>query len=439
MTGGSPLRSFTRAAALAAALVALAPAAARAAWTSYDRPAQYGVTTQRDVPITMSDGVILDADVLSPDQPGRYPVLVEQTPYNKNTVDSSTTYGDLNYLVQRGYVVVVVDVRGTGSSQGTWDSFGTREQRDGYEVVDWAHRQPWSDGKVGLIGPSYMGLNQIYTAAQRPPGLKAIFPIVPMADGYRDITVSGGQANASFIPLWLGLVTGGSLVPPIYALDGNPADLVRAFTELVAHATGIGNFQTGSTISLITGGDLAYDGPYWKTRSPIEVVDKVNVPTFVVGGLHDLFQRGEPLLYERLKQHVNTRLLIGPWTHVDGSTGAGLPEGGVPESLPQIELRWFDHWLKGMNTSLGAIPRVTQWVWGDERFETEQDWPNVRLAPQRQYLHAAGTLTGSAPATPEPSDTMVQQPLSGVCTQSTGQWTAGLGSAIPCTQDDRID
>jgi uncharacterized protein len=158
-----------------------------------------------------------------------------------------------------------------------------------------------------------------------------------------------------------------------------------------------------------------------------------------VGGLHDLFQRGEPLVYERLKRHVNTRLLMGPWTHVDGSVGKGLPGNGVPESLSQIELRWFDHYLKGMKTGIGSIPKVTQWAWGDNRFETQRDWPDPRLAPTRQYLRAGKALSPRKPSTAEPSDQFVQNPVAGVCTESTTQWTAGLGGQLPCTDDNRSD
>ena len=431
------LRKIAFVAAFAGAL--LVPAIARADWTPYTRAAQYSTVTDKDVQITMSDGIKLDSDVIRPSAPGKYPVLVEQTPYNKSLVDSSTTFGDNTYFAQRGYVVVIVDVRGTGSSEGQWQSFDDREQRDGYEVTQWAASQPWSDGKVGLFGPSYMGLNQILTAAQHPNGLKAIFPVVPMADGYRDITYSGGEINSGFIPLWLGLVTGASLAPPTYALDGNPADLVQATTELAGHASGIAGFQLSTLVSGITGGDEAYDGPFWKTRSPIEVADKINVPTFIVGGLHDLFQRGEPILYERLKNRVNTRLLVGPWTHVDASVGQGLPGNGVPESLSEIELRWFDHYLKGMNTQIASIPKVTQWAWGDERFETQADWPDPRLSPTREYFRTGKTLSPNAPTSNEAPDQFVQNPVSGVCTQSTSQWTAGLAGQIPCTTDDRLN
>ncbi|MGH3503909.1 MAG: CocE/NonD family hydrolase, partial [Nocardioidaceae bacterium] len=152
------------------------------------RPATYGVAKTSNVAITMSDGVVLYADVYRPAGPdgkpaaGTFPVVLTQNPYNKSTpvLGFSNTY-----LVKRGYVDVVVDVRGTGSSHGTWSSFGKREQRDGYELVRWAHSRAWSNGKVALWGASYMAINQFFTAAQHPPGLKALFPIVPAGDVYR--------------------------------------------------------------------------------------------------------------------------------------------------------------------------------------------------------------------------------------------------------------
>jgi putative CocE/NonD family hydrolase len=396
-------------------------------WSPYTRPVQYPTTvTDKDVPITMADGTVLKANVTRPDAPGRFPVLVTQTPYGKDGAVILALGGGADALVQRGYVQVTVDVRGTGVSGGSWDSFGPSEQRDGYDVVEWAAAQPWSTGAVGLDGPSYMGLTQLYTAALRPPHLKAIFPVVPMADGYRDIVFSGGDINVAFIPLWLGLVTGGGLA----ATD--PATLLQ-------HVGGAFSFTAPTLLGSLTGsGSVAYDGPFWKTRSPIEVVDRIRVPTFVVGGLHDLFQRGEPLIYERLKSRVPTRLLMGPWTHVGGSSGEGLPRDGVP-SLSDLQLRWFDQYLKGIDTDVAAIPKVTQYAYGDERYETQADWPDPRLDPQRWYLRGGSALSRGAPAAGEASQSFVQHPLAGVCTMSTGQWTAGLGEPLPCFTDDRLN
>ena len=411
-----------------------ARAASTPAWTPYDRPAQYAVAVDQHISIQMSDGIVLNAVIRHPAAPGRFPVIVTLTPYNGT---NGAINVDNDYLVQRGYVQVVVDVRGTGESQGTWESFGTREQRDGYEVVEWAAGQPWSNGIVGMWGASYMAISQLFTAAQQPPHLKAIFPIVPMSDSYRDMVFPGGQNNTGFIPLWLALVSGGALIPPDYALDGNSADLARGLGELGQHALNMPGFAANSELQGMAG-NTAYDGLNWKSTSPLEVVDQIRVPTFVVGGEHDIFQRGEPLIYERLKSRVPTRLLIGPWTHTNASSGAGLPADGVP-SLDSIALRWFDQYLKGMETNIDAIPRVTQYVLGPGRWETGTDWPDPGLSPSRLYLAAGNKLDAAAPTLPGTPDTFLQNPVSGVCTQSTSQWSAGLLGAVPCTTDNRLD
>lgn len=443
MRGHAGIGRIVGACGLLVAALAL-PSSAQAAreWTEYDRPARFGVQTESNLPIEMRDGVLLRANVQRPAAPGEFPALIIQTPYNKDGGINTFLGGAAEYFTRRGYAVVTVDVRGTGASEGEWDSFGPKEQRDGAEVVAWTRRQPWSDGKVGLWGPSYMAITQLYTAAERPRGLKAIFPIVPLGDGYRDIVFSGGQVNVSFIPLWLGLVTAGGLTPSPNALD--PADplgsLASSLAALASHIEGAVSFQAATVLDATSGGTTAYDGPFWRARSPLEVLRRIEVPTFVTGGHHDLFQRGEPLVYERLKSRVPTHLLMGPWTHVGGSSGEGLPRDGVP-SLNSIALRWFDRWVMGKRkaTRIRTMPRVTQYVYGRERYRTFRDWPSPGLTPRRRYLQPGGGLGPQPPQAGGTPQTFLQQPLSGVCTQSTSQWTAGLGEAIPCTRDNRAD
>ena len=243
-----------------------------------------------------------------------------------------------------------------------------------------------------MYGVSYLAITQLFTAALHPPHLKAIFPILPMGDAYRDMVFPGGQNNVGFIPFWLALVSGSALIPPPYALSGNPDDLARGLELLASHALAFPGFDANFELDAMAG-EGAYDGPRWKTSSPIEVVDKITVPTFIVGGLHDIFQRGEPLLYERLKNRVPTRLLIGPWTHT--TVGEGLPADGVP-AIDQIALRWLDNYLKGIDTDVQAIPKVTQYTFGDARYETQPDWPDPSLAPSRRYLRAGGSLATTA-------------------------------------------
>ncbi|MFN2544673.1 MAG: CocE/NonD family hydrolase [Actinomycetota bacterium] len=403
------------------------------------RPAMYGISTTRDVPIEMSDGVTLRANVVRPADDdgspakGRFPVILTQTPYNKNSPGLSF---ESDFLVQRGYVQVIADVRGTGSSEGNWDSFGAREDRDGGELAAWTTKQPWSNGDVGLFGTSYGAINQFFTAASQNPAIKAMFPIVPMSDAYRDITVSGGQVNTSFIPSWLGLVTGTSSVPALYA----PTDPAGAAQVLAQHVANVTRFQAPVVASGTTGGTNAFDGPFYRTRSPIEVIDRVHVPTFIVGGWFDLFQRGEPFLFQTLQeQGVPVRLLMGPWYHTDPSlTGdADLTAHGLP-TLEQLELQWFDHYMLGkpMPIVRGLAP-ATYFRIGADAFDSTSTWPPPDASFRQLYLSGPaapgnpGLLTLTAPKTQAP-DAVPWNPASGACTRSTVQWTAGDGKGSPC-------
>ena len=438
-----PPKSTFRAA-LAAALLTTTLAAAPSA-LAWKPPAAIAgaVAKTTNVPITMSDGVVLYADVIRPanskGQPlaQRLPVLLTQTPYNKNT--PSLNFED-DYLVEHGYVQVIADVRGTGSSEGTWDSFGPREQRDGYELAEWARRQPWSNGSIGLHGTSYGAINQFLTAELNPPGVKAAFPIVPMSDAYRDVTFAGGETNTAFIPSWLGLVTATGLVPPTYAAS-NPAEAAHV---LVEHSGGALSFQGSQILDSSTGGNAAYNSPFYRVRSPIERISADHIPTFVVGGWFDLFQRGEPLLYQALlHRRVPTRLLMGPWYHL--TAGNGLPAQGVP-TLNDLELRWMNHYVKGLaDPGLSRTAPVTYYENGSGRWRTAGGWyaPGVKF----QALHLSGPaapqspgrLSSTAPSGSQSSDTLIYNPATGPCSRSTVQWTAGGGAGSPCETDNRAN
>jgi len=434
-------------------MVAATPAIAAAhnhaaAWQP--RPATYGIAKTTNVPIKMDDGVVLKADVLRPAAkdgsaaPGKFPVILAQTPYNKNSPQLNF---ENDYLVQRGYIQVIVDVRGTGSSGGQWASFSPREQKDYYECAVWAHQLKGGDGNVGLTGGSYGGIDQLLTAAQHPPGLKAEFPIVPMGDAYRDVSVSGGQADTAFIPSWLGLVTGTGLLPSTDSLS----DPVGAATALADHVQGAANFQVPVVASALTGQqvdgyDSAYDGPFYKVRSPLNVVDKIDVPTFVVGGEYDLFQRGEPMIYNALHARgVPSRLLIGPWTHLQAGSAADLPADGVP-ALTSLELRWFDHYLRGVPdpTLDKDVPQVEAYRIGAGHFEGSTAYPPSDT--RYQTLSLSGSASPGTPGelvagTPKSgTGTVPYMPVAGICSESSEQWTAGGVPQSPaCTGDHRAN
>ncbi len=400
--------------------------------SDYDPPAQYPgkVVTQPTQYITTQDGTQLATYVSMPtDANGNVvttplPTVLIQTAYNGA---AGVIGGADPYIIQHGYVTVIVDVRGSGQSTGSWDAFGADEQADYAQVVTWVTTQPWFNGSIGVYGVSYLGITAIITAAQANPAIKAAFPIVPIGDGYRDIVFTGGQVNPTFIPIWLGLVSVLSLVDPTVLTD--PQVGVEAVLDHVISA--VAEFQVPLLLQALLGDPgTAYDGPFWATRSPLENDGKITVPTFIVGGLHDLFQRSEPISYEEIKTHATTKLLIGPWTHLEAAFGSGLPVDGVPV-LDHIELRWFDQYVKGMSVGADTLPNVTQYLAGYGHFVTATDWPNPGAQAQRLYLHGDGSLSDTAPAAGEPAHNIAQVPIEGLCSISSSQWTAGILGFIP--------
>lgn len=421
---------------------------AGAVWKDYDPPMLHeGMVSLPTQFITMRDGVklavsvTLPADAAGQAVPGKFPVVLIQTSYNLSTGQFVAAIGGADpYLVRHGYATVVVDVRGTGNSQGDWEAFGEDEQADYGEVVDWAASQPWSDGRIGLFGVSYLGITTVLTAELQKPAVKAAFPIVPIGDGYRDIVFTGGQVNPTFIPIWMGLVTGLGILD-FGALQADP---LMGLQTLLGHLVGaVTNFQVPTILKAVLGDEsTAFDGDFWRIRSPMERADRINVPTFVVGGLNDLFQRSEPLWFERLKGRVPTKLLIGPWNHIGtaGIPSNGLPADGVPP-MNHIQLMWFDQYVKGMNVGADKLPNVTQFVTGHGHYVTTTDWPHPAIKAERLFLRGDKSLGTARPGADEASSIIPQIPIEGLCSQSLSQWTAGLAGLlpIPCFSDDTFD
>ena len=433
------------------------PARARAGgWAP--RPEQYaGTVKQTDLEIPMSDGTILRGDLTLPaDADGqpvdkRFPVVVTITAYNKTALASTGLGGSTgDYLVKRGYAQLTVDARGTGSSNGQWNAFDTRENTDAGEIMTWAHEQPWSNGKTAMTGPSYMGISQLWAAAAQPPGLKAIFPQVPGADVYRDVVASGGAIDVGFIPLWLGLVTGTGLIPPAVGAS----DPQSALSIYLDHLMGAGGFTAQVIPQALLAQEPAYDGEFYEQRSVINVIDRVRVPAFFVSGEYDLFQRGTPLLFEALQRNgVPTRLVTGPWDHLEGSSAAEIDEAGYG-TLEELQLRWFDHYVKGRpDRALDRdIPPLTYYEQGSGRWTHADRWIDRDLRARSYRLSGSSTtglVNGSlTTGTTEPGTAdVLPLPVAGACTRSANQWTAGVANAglqqlplpNPCLDDNRLN
>ena len=435
------------------ALALTAPATTRAATTSYDVVA--------DVRIPMSDGVLLDSDEYIPTTGCPCPTILVQTPYRKS--GSGVSEGN-PIFPSNGYAMIVVDVRGTGSSEGMWDSFGAREQQDSVALVQRAASRPFSNGVVGLAGVSYSAINQLLTVEQPGTGaVKAIFPIVPMSDAYRDVTWAGGNTDFGFIPLWLGLVNGLALIPaqdalsePLIALNAESQHAldVGEFAALAVLDSTLGGYEMMLPSALQTYPEQAYDGPFYQLRSPIRNIARVTVPTFIVGGTWDLFQRGEPILFRGLKlSAAKKKLLIGPWYHTTAGNGLTADDGSNPvydtkghllPSLDNLQLAWFDHWLKGINNGIDGFPSVETYYLGAGKWVPDTKYPATRATYQRWYLSAApgsGTslYAGSLARAADAGGTTVTLPwipLNGTCSRSTTQWTAGVVSGIATCEND---
>jgi uncharacterized protein len=374
-------------------------------------------------------------------------VIVTITAYNKTVLSSGGGLAGAApaYLVKRGYAQLTVDARGTGSSPGTWEAFSPRENKDAGEIIEWAHSaaRPWSNGRIGMSGPSYMGISQLFAAEQQPVGLKAIFPQVPAADVYRDVVASGGQLDVGFIPLWLGLVNVTGAFPTVATTD--PQAGMQAALD---HAMGLLGFSGTLMLDALVGGEKAYDGKFYRDRSPITQIDRVKVPTFLVAGEYDLFQRGTPLVFEALQRNgVPTKMILGPWNHLQGSSAAEIGNAGYG-TLPELQLRWFDKYVRGVSdTTLDSdIAALTYYEQGTGAWRKASNWmgarheaASFRLSGMSQLGGSAGRLTRGAVTSG--TSTLLPVPVAGLCSRSATQWTAGLTDMVladnPCGTDNQ--
>lgn len=465
------MRLLTAAALTAAALVApvaatAAPANPPAAATSVTsgavtptdsgwepRPEEYPSTVvETDLEIPTSDGTVLLADLKRPvDADGKVvegplPVVVTITAYSKTVIGSPSgaTLGGAapDFLVQRGYLQLTVDARGTGGSGGTWQVFGEREQLDAKEIVEWAAQQPWSDGSVAMTGPSYMGISQLFAAGLQPEGLKAIFPQVPTAEVYRDIVASGGQLDTGFMPLWLGLVNLTGLVP-----STSP----QAVENLLTHLVGNGASSIQLLLEAALGGPQAYDGEFYESRSTItNSVPNIDVPTFLIGGEYDLFQRGTPLVYQALRERgVPVKMILGPWDHLQGSNGQGVPDAGLG-TLSELQLRWFDHYVKGLpDPALDSdLPSFSYYELGSGEWQYRDSYLSDQSAASFKLSGSSTTLGGATGQLTQGevvagSSQILPIPVAGLCSRSTSQWTAGvlnlIGAWEACNQNAALN
>lgn len=391
---------------------------------------KYKVKLDRTVRVSMRDGVEIAAVIVRPDAEGRFPAIMSYHPYRRVSLVrasySEQTYNHhldgASYFAERGYAVIHYDVRGTGNSGGsTQDIYSADERKDAYEMVEWIAAQPWCTGNVGMWGMSYGGVVQWQVGVQNPPHLKTLVVGSSNDDVYLDWTYPGGSLRPYMFDSFSPLMTARNFAPPDIDVVGERwSDLWKLRLEK--------NIPWG--IGFISN---QVNGSYWTDRSLQPDYSRIKVPVMLWSGWADCYPT--PILRAFSRIQVPKKVLIGPWGH-------WWPEMAL--AGPQIDgryefLKWFDQWLKGIDTGVLNEPPVTMWVrkWKEPAahmyiqdagfWRHEKEWPPARVQRTNMYFHSEGRL-GREPfaATKAEQDSYRYNPAIGI--------TAGIywgGGVLP--------
>ena len=400
----------------------------------------YAVRVIKNLRIQMADGITLAADLHMPEAPGfRGPAIIEYTPYHKG---NNAAYGPratrYPFFASQGYVFVNVDIRGTGDSEGFNDSPSSpQEVQDSLAVIRWCAEQPWCDGNVGMIGISYTA-GVCYDAARlAPPELKAVVLCQMCSDWYAGMACPGGSLRLFAMENFAPLMAAYNFAPPAPELLGEQWEAV--WRQRLDHSK-------PWSLAYI---DNLQDGPFWQSRLLRDQHERVKAATFLIAGWSDWY--GDDMLHTYAKLQCPKRVIVGPWTH-------NYPENAWP--LPRMNdryecLRWFDKYLKGLDTDpaqpLEREPPVVVFVRDYTApaplrrtdagyFRCEPTWPPC-AATQSWELGSQGCLSLVEPGNKKPvaagSDAFVYRPDVGIAAgrYAIGQFTPGWGMA----DDQRLD
>ena len=383
-------------------------------------PPTNDIVMENLVPVPMRDGVKLYADIYRPAKPGKYPVLVSRTPYSTERYPAA--YSDAVFFARRGYAFVYQDVRGRHESEGKWEPFRD-DIEDGYDTIEWAARQPWSNGKVGMQGGSYLGHVQWRAAMASPPHLVTIVPKVAATSLYHDwVTLNGGW-RLSFNFGW-GPVRQESRVMQNtgpHTMGGGPEGI--SYDRVLWHLPLMGMQELVGRNAQFYRDWIQhpdYD-EYWKKLNAEEVFDQIGIPVFTIGGWFDIFSQGTLRGYAGMSQKGKTdearrrsHMLIGPWGHGSSQKTGEIDFGPHAHvDTDAVELRWFDYWLKGIDNGLDREPPVALYVMGANVWRQEKEYPLARAQTRRLYLasggkanslHGDGRLSWEAPSGDSPPD-----------------------------------
>lgn len=358
------------------------------------------LTTERNVPVPMRDGVVLRADIYRPNAGGPFPALVYRTPYGK---EPTTRWYDTHLAaVARGYAVVIQDVRGRYASEGDFYPY-INEGKDGYDTIEWVARQPWCTGDVGTFGLSYPGAVQWLAAVERPPHLKAMVPAMTFSTPRRFFYFNG-VFDLSWLP-WIN----NSIAPDTRTRNKLPGPKTSKEAARVwrRHGDRMRNF-----LPLLELRDLRDVAPYyydWLRHPPSDAwwdwaelrdkYDRVEAAVLNLSGWYDEAYGPEGattnfngLIAARTGDpRPRAQLIIGPWTHgVDSvsRTRTGELDFGSAAAIDynEVVLRWMDRYVRGFENGIDDEGPVRLFVMGRNRWREESSWPPVSARETSLFL-----------------------------------------------------
>jgi putative CocE/NonD family hydrolase len=400
-----------------------------------------GVVLECDRPVPMSDGTILRADIYRPERPGRYPVLLQRTPYNKATAQTGV-YQHPAWYARQGYIVVIQDTRGRFASGGSFEPYRD-EARDGADTIGWAAQVDGSTGKVGTFGFSYAGANQLLAAQRKPAGLVCASVGCAGTDFFDGWTYRGGALQLAFILSWsLQALAGPDALKrgdraAALKIRAIASDMHAAYERPLAEWIGSGDLPDFFA-KWITGDT---HNAYWKSLSADASLCDIEIPCLHMGGWYDIFLSSTLKTYEALNGFAADDparaqfLTVGPWQHVPWSRLNGSMDYGADgdNCADELQIAWFDHWLK--DKPLGReTAAVRYFLIGADKWDSDTAWPPSDVRLQELYLRSSGSASRKltdgrlSPNLPEdePPDIFLYDP---------GEPVPSVGGASCCRPD----
>jgi uncharacterized protein len=361
---------------------------------------EYSVRIQYDVLTPMRDGILLAMDLLRPDAPGRFPVVLERTPYNKVSSRSNPL---VDKLVRRGYIVALQDCRGRFNSDGEFDMY-RQEHADGFDTIEWLAAQDWCDGNIGMIGGSYVGQTQWFAAANAPKALKALVPTCsPPGNPFLNEPLYGGIMLLGILE-WM--VAMGRRCEQLYGLIDLFTQQRGLFTQEQDYFETLPLSRSPETAGIsVPWWNEWMKHPsldvFWRSCGYEEYWERMTTPALNITGWWDMNFLGAPRNFIGMKQKGATtearegqRLVIGPWPHnIDHSaTLSGVDFGATAlTDLDNYTIRFFDYWLRNIreNGLRDDLP-VHIFVLGANEWWEANEWPLPGSQPTKFYLHSDG-------------------------------------------------